>query len=158
MRSKIRPFVISVLIALGVGALSALLTQNDMTIYAQLRTPPLAPPAILFPIAWSILYVLMGIGAALIYTNGKATPKEKEAALSTYAASLFVNFTWSIIFFHLRAFLAAFVWLLLLLVLIVKTILSYRKISPVAAFLQIPYALWVSFAGYLTLGIWLLNR
>lgn len=157
-RFKFKPYIISIVIALGVGGLSAFLTRNNMDLYSEVTTPPLSPPSILFPIAWTILYVLMGISAAIIYTDRAAAPEKKREALITYAISLFVNFTWSLIFFNMRAFLGAFLWLLLLLVLIIKTIVDYREINAKAAYLQIPYALWVTFAGYLNLGIWILNR
>lgn len=157
MLSRLKPYVISILIALAVGGASALLTMGNMDIYREIRTPPLSPPSILFPIVWTILYILMGISAAIIYTNTNSTDKLKKEALVPYASSLIVNFAWSIIFFNFRAFFVAFLWLLLLLFLIIKTIIAYKKISPLAAYLQIPYAIWVSFAGYLNLGIWLLN-
>lgn len=157
-KNQIRSYVISILIALATGGLSALLTRNSMNIYSELNTPPLSPPAILFPIVWTVLYALMGISAAMIYNDSTAKSVEKESALSIYAASLVVNFFWSLIFFNLRAFPIAFFWLLLLLFLILKTITAYKKINKTAAYLQIPYALWVTFAGYLNLGIWLLNR
>lgn len=153
---KIKPYIISILIALAVGGLSAFITRNNMDIYKELATPPLSPPAILFPIVWTILYVLMGISAAMIYTSPKTDGKEK--ALLTYGISLFVNFTWSIIFFNLNAFLFSFIWLIILWALIIATIVQYYKINKLAAYLQIPYAIWVTFAGYLNLGIWILNR
>ena len=157
MLKKIKPYVISILIALGVGALSALLTRESMDIYSELRTPPLSPPSILFPIVWTILYILMGISAAMIYTEKNSPSKARSSALATYASSLVVNFSWSIIFFNFRALLFAFIWLIFLFYLIIKTITSYKKIKPLAAYLQIPYALWVAFAGYLNFGIWILN-
>lgn len=156
-RSKIKHYAISIGIALAVGGASALLTMGNMDIYGELRQPPLAPPAILFPIVWTVLYVLMGISAAMIYTDERAPKAERSAALTPYAASLFVNFFWSILFFNLRAFLPAFVWLVLLEFLVVMTIISYRKINTGAALLQIPYAIWVAFAGYLNFAIWMLN-
>lgn len=158
MKKKIKPYVISILISLSVGIISALLTRGNMNIYEEVRTPPLSPPSFLFPVVWTALYILMGISAAMIYTDKTAPKRQKYSALYTYAASLFVNFFWSIIFFNMRAFLFAFIWLLLLLYLIISTILQYRRINPVAAYLQIPYALWVTFAGYLNFGIWFLNR
>ena len=157
MLSKIKPYAISILIALAVGGLSALLTRNSMNIYNEIITPPLSPPSILFPIVWTILYVLMGISAAMVYKEDSAPFKDRVSAISTYASSLVVNFAWSIIFFNMRAFLFAFIWLLFLLFLIVKTIIAYEKIKPIAAYLQIPYAVWVAFAGYLNFAIWLLN-
>lgn len=157
MISKIKPYAVSILIALLVGGASAFLTRNNMDIYDELITPPLAPPSILFPIVWTVLYVLMGISAAMIYTAKDEPFKERYSALAIYASSLVVNFSWSIIFFNLKAYLFAFIWLLFLLFLIVKTIMQYKKIRPIAAYLQIPYAVWVAFAGYLNLGIWVLN-
>lgn len=157
MKSKIKPYVVSILIALAVGGLSAFLTRNSMDIYGELITPPLSPPSFLFPIVWSVLYILMGVSAAMIYTDKASLFKERSSAIATYASSLIVNFAWSIIFFNFRAFLLAFIWLLFLLFLIIKTIVAYKKINPTAAYLQIPYAIWVAFAGYLNFGIWLLN-
>lgn len=157
MFSKLKPYVISILIALAVGGASALLTMGNMEIYSEIKVPPLSPPSILFPIVWTVLYILMGISAAMIYTDKNSKEKEKKEALVPYASSLIVNFAWSIIFFNFRAFFVAFIWLLLLLYLIIKTIVEYKKINSFAAYLQIPYAIWVSFAGYLNLGIWLLN-
>ena len=156
-RSSVWTYVISIVIALGVGGLSALLTMGNMDLYSDVRQPPLAPPAILFPIVWTVLYVLMGVSAAMVLTDVRAKKSERSSTIIPYAASLFVNFFWSILFFNLRAFLPAFIWLLLLEFLVVMTITSYRKVNTVAAYLQIPYALWVAFAGYLNFAIWLLN-
>ena len=150
-------YAISIGIALLVGGLSALVTGGSMGIYEEIITPPLAPPSWLFPVVWTILFILMGISAAMIYNDRKASMAQKKSALYTYALSLIVNFFWSIIFFNFRAFFFAFIWLVLLLYLIINTILKYYKIKPLAAYLQIPYAIWVSFAGYLTLAIWILN-
>ena len=157
MWKKIKPFVISIAIALGVGALSALLTRGSMDIYSDIVQPPLATPSVLFPIVWTILYILMGIGAALVYNKKDEQPREVREALIVYAVNLFLNFFWSIIFFNMRAFLFAFIWLLLLWTVILIMILKFRKVSPLAAILQIPYLLWVTFAGYLNLAIFILN-
>lgn len=157
MWKKIKPFVISIAIALGIGGLSALLTSGSMDIYSDIVQPPLAPPAILFPIVWTILYTLMGIGAALVWNKKEEQPKEVQDALIVYAVNLFMNFLWSIIFFNMRAFLFSFIWLVLLWVVILIMILKFRKVSSLAAYLQIPYLLWVTFAGYLNLAIFLLN-
>ena len=154
---KLRPYIVSSAISLGVGLLSALITKGDMAIYEEIVKPPLAPPALLFPIAWIILYVLMGISSARIYIKRRENTGEAKDALAVYAMSLIVNFTWSIIFFTLEAFLVAFVWLLLLLALIITTVIRYKPIDKLAAFLQIPYIIWVTFAGYLNLAIFILN-
>ena len=158
MKIKLKPYIISIAIALAVGGLSALITMDNMDLYDQIETPPLSPPSIVFPIVWTLLYTLMGISAALIYTDRFASMKEKRSALYTYALSLVFNFFWSIFFFNGNFFLFSFVWLLALLFLIIRTIIKYYKISPIAAYLQIPYAVWVTFAGYLNFAIWLLNR
>ena len=157
-RLAIKTYAISIAIALGVGGLSALLTMGNMSLYEEVVQPPIAPPAILFPIVWTVLYVLMGISAAMVYTEGRVETSERSAALMPYGASLFVNFFWPILFFNFRAFLPAFVWLILLEFLVIMTIISYRRINTVAAYLQIPYAIWVAFAGYLNIAIWWINR
>lgn len=157
MWKKIKPYVISIGIALAVGGLSALLTMGNMDIYDELKTPPLSPPSILFPIVWTILYVLMGIGAAIVYVNRDQNLNEAECGLRAYGISLVFNFLWSIVFFNFKWFGFAFFWLLGLLFFIIKTIVCYYKVNKTAAYLQIPYAVWVAFAGYLNFGIWMLN-
>ena len=157
MKTKFKTYVISVVIPLGIGIASALLTKGNMNIYQEANTPPLSPPSFLFPVVWTILYVLMGISSAMILTTATSPLSERKNALSVYALSLFFNFFWSIIFFNLRAFLFSFIWLVALLILIIMTIFRYSKINKTAAYLQIPYAVWVTFAGYLNAGIWLLN-
>ena len=151
-------YAVSIAIPLLVGGLSALLTMKNMSLYEEIVQPTLAPPPILFPIVWTVLYVLMGVSAAMIYNDRRVEKSERTSALMPYAASLFVNFLWSILFFNFRAFLPAFIWLILLEFLIIMSIISYRRINTGAAYLQIPYAIWVAFAGYLNLAIWLLNR
>ena len=158
MKEKIKVFAISIFISLAVGALSAFVTRNSMGIYNDIIRPFLSPPSWVFPVVWTVLFILMGISAAIIYNNKTASTLQKNSALLTYILSLFVNFFWSIIFFNLRAFLFASIWILLLLYLIVRTIMKYYKIDKTAAFLQIPYLVWVSFATYLTFAIWYLNR
>ncbi len=157
MLQKLKPYIIGILVPLGVGGLSALLTRGNMDLYDEIIAPPLAPPALLFPIVWTLLYVLMGVSSVMIYKNKTSEIKARTSALATYASSLVVNFAWSIIFFNFKAYFLAFVWLLLLLFLVVNTALEYKKINKVASYLQIPYAAWVAFAGYLSFSIWILN-
>lgn len=158
MWQKIKPYVISVLIALGVGGLAAFITSGNMDLYDNIVKPPLAPPSWLFPVAWTILYVLMGIGSAIIYTmRCQTNPALRMSALRIYALNLIVNFFWSIIFFNFRAFLFAFIWIMLLWFIIILMILSFKKVNKTAAYLQIPYFLWVTFAAYLNLMIYILN-
>ncbi len=153
----IKTFIVSIAIPMAVGALSAFLTKNNMDIYDELIVPNIAPPGWLFPIVWSILFILMGVSSGLIYLHKKNDEIIARRALTNYAITLVLNFAWSIIFFNINAFLLAFVWLLLLLYFIIRTIIDYHKINKPAAYLQIPYALWVAFAGYLTFYIWLMN-
>lgn len=155
MWNRIKEYVFSILIALGVGGLSAFLTRNNMQVYESLNQPPLAPSGIVFPIVWSILFVLMGISAAIVYKKGE---QNRNSALFIYGLQLVVNFFWSIIFFNMQAYLFSFLWLILLLVLIVIMIKEFAKVSKLAAWLQLPYLLWVCFAGYLNLMIYILNR
>lgn len=151
---KLKPLIISLLISLGVGALSGFLTKDSMDVYKSLVQPPLAPPSILFPIVWTILFILMGISAYLIFISDSPN---KSTALTIYAIQLAVNFFWTIIFFNMQMYLFAFIWLVVLWIWIIIMIINFCKINKTAALLQIPYLIWVTFAGYLNLMIFLLN-
>lgn len=150
-----KSLTISLLISLGVGGLSALLTMGSMDIYKYLDKPPLAPPPIVFPIVWTILFILMGISAYLIYNSNS---EYKQKALLIYGIQLLVNFTWPIFFFVLNYRLIALFIIIILLISIIIMIIKFYKINKLAAYLQIPYLLWVSFATYLNLGFYILNR
>lgn len=141
----------------AVGAFSGWLTRRGTQSYSTtIVQPPLAPPSLVFPIVWSILFALMGIGAARIDLAPPSTARSRSLLL--FLIQLFLNFFWSIIFFNFRNFGFAFIWLLALWVLILLMILSFCKVDRLAAWLQIPYLLWVSFAAYLNFGVWNLNR
>lgn len=157
MKNKIKFYALAILLPLAVGGISAFLTKNNMDIYNSIKMPPLSPPSVVFPIVWSVLYLLMGVSSALVFNSSGATKNEKKSALTVYLLSLAANFLWSIAFFNFRAFLTAFAVLLILLLLVVTTVLKYAKINPIAAYLQVPYLIWIAFAGYLNFGIWLLN-
>ena len=150
--------MICILIPIGVGTLAGVLSMGAMEQFASMMKPPLSPPAWLFPVAWTILYTLMGISSYLIYTSEE--PKDsslKSQALSTYGYQLLVNFLWPVFFFDFQWYLFSFLWLVFLWILVLKMILEFRKINPLAALLNIPYLLWLTFAAYLNLGVWLLN-
>ena len=151
-------YAAGIALPLIVGIMSALLTRGNMDIYEQVKTPPLSPPSILFPIVWTVLYVLMGVSSLLVLYNSAKAPDAAKTGLIFYGVSLIFNFFWSVFFFNMRAFLFSFIWLIVLLVLIILTIVRYAKVNKTAAYLQIPYALWVAFAGYLNAGIWILNK
>ena len=146
-----------ILISLGAGFLSGWLTREGIALFSEsVIQPPLSPPAILFPMVWAVLYLLMGISAAGV---SLAPPSaERSRGLNLFVAQLIVNFFWSPIFFNARAYGFALVWLLLLWVLVLGMILSFRKTDPLAALLQIPYLIWLTFAAYLNAGVWYLNK
>lgn len=154
-KQSIKSYLIAIGATLAAGILSGLVTSRGLGAYAQLMKPPLTPPSVVFAIVWTILYLLMGVGAARIYLS--ANPK-KDAALTVYVAQLLVNCLWSFLFFGAQAYLLSFFWLILLLVLIAVMIARFYPIDRTAALLQLPYLLWVLFAGYLNLAVWLLNR
>lgn len=150
-----KKFLLCLAIPLGVGGLSALLTSNSMQMFEEINKPSLSPPGWLFPVVWTILYILMGIALYLI-----VVAKDRNKTLTAYISfgvQLFFNFFWSIIFFNAKAYLFAFIWLVLLWVAIIANIYFFYKINKTAGKLLIPYLIWVTFAGYLNFGIYLLN-
>lgn len=152
-----KPYAIGILITEAVGALSGWITREGTEIYNQTAIqPPLSPPSFLFPIVWGILYALLGIGVTRIFLSPKS--KERSMGLNLYAAQLIVNFFWSLIFFNAHAYGFALLWLLMLWALVLWMILTFRKVDSLAAWLQIPYLLWLTFAAYLNYGVWILNR
>ena len=156
MRIKWKPLIISVLLPLVVGGLSALLAGNSMETFQSFKQPPLSPPGWLFPIVWTVLYVLMGVASYLVAVSD-APAGEIKNALKAYAIQLAINFFWSILFFRFGLLWFSFFWLLLLWGFLVETIILFGRISKTAGLLLIPYLLWVTFAGYLNFAIALLN-
>ena len=156
MKRNWKQILIAVAIPLAVGGLSAALSANAMASFSQLNQPPLSPPAWLFPVVWTILYVLMGVASYLVYVSC-CPPDKKRAAFGFYAAQLGFNFLWSILFFNLQMYLLAFFWLLALWLLILTTAGLFSRCRKAAGWLMLPYLLWVSFAGYLNLAIYFLN-
>ncbi len=154
---KKRDFVISASIPILVGVLASILTRGGMMAFETVKQPPLTPPGWLFPIVWTILYAMMGIAAYLVTVSGADSMKIDEALLF-YGIQLLVNFFWPIFFFGFEWYFAALLLLAALWLLIFHTITLFLPISKTAAYLMIPYLVWVTFAGYLNLGIWWLNR
>lgn len=145
-----------ILLAEALGGLAGWLTREGTKLYTEsIVQPPLSPPAIVFPIVWAVLYALMGVSAARIRM---APPSgDRRLGLGLFAAQLAFNFFWSIIFFDLQWFGFALVWLVVLWALIAAMVLVFYRIETLAARLQLPYLVWVAFAGYLNAGVWLLN-
>ena len=152
-RQNLYDMIISILIPVAVGSISALISRIPGR-YAGIQQPPFSPPAIVFPIVWTVLYILMGISAYMISRSEDA---RKSRALSVYALQLFFNFFWSILFFRFSWYLPAFFWLAAMSVLILIMIFRFFQIKPLAAYLQIPYLFWCLFAAHLTFGVYWLN-
>lgn len=156
MRNRKVLLFVCIMIPITVGSIAALITRDSMEMFQMLRQPPFAPPAWLFPIAWTILYILMGISSYFIMI-AETDKKKKEKAILLYEYQLAVNFLWPTFFFHFEWYLFSFFWLVLLWILVLLMILSFWKIDKRAAVLNLPYLLWLTFAGYLNLAIWWLN-
>ncbi len=153
---KWKKLIVCVAIPLIVGGLSALISKSGFEKYAEMPKPALSPPSWLFPVVWTILYVLMGIASYRIFTAEGDMTKRKNA-LIFYGIQLFFNFAWTIVFFNFGLYLFAFIWLVVMWALIIVTMLKFYKIDKKAGFLILPYLLWVTFAGYLNFGVFLLN-
>ena len=146
-------YVKSILLPLVLGTTVSFITSGSMDL-SMLIQPSFAPPAILFPIVWSILYTLMGVSYAILKSKNLITDKINEI----YYSQLFVNLTWSIIFFVFKLKLFAYLWILLLIVLVVLMIKEFYDKNKTAGLIQIPYFIWIVFASFLNLSIYLLNR
>ena len=155
MKLQWKKLLVCLGIPLAVGGLSALLS-GGMGGYRELNQPPLAPPGWVFPVAWAVLYLLMGYASYRIITAGTDKRQTKQALIA-YGIQLVLNFLWSPIFFGLEWRLTAFWILLLLWVAIYVTIRKFSRIDERAGDLLLPYILWVTFAGYLNLGVYFLN-
>ncbi|WP_455683939.1 TspO/MBR family protein [Thomasclavelia sp.] len=153
MKIQWKKLLICIAIPLIIGAISALLTRDQIIIFENLQKPSLSPPGWLFPLVWTILYILMGIASYFIWISKKSN----QLALTVYTLQLIFNFFWPIIFFNFKLYLFAFIWLVILWFLILTTTLLFYQIKKISGYLMIPYLLWVAFAGYLNLSIYLLN-
>ncbi len=153
---NLKALVTAIAIPLAVGGLSAFLTRGSMKDFEALNKPPLSPPGWLFPVVWTILFILMGVASYLVYVSD-APYVTKKNALTVYGIQLVFNFFWSILFFNLAMYLTAFIWLVVLWMLILVTTLLFYVCDKRASYLLIPYIVWVAFAGYLNLFIYLYN-
>ena len=149
-------FIKSVALPLVVGLVASLLTRQSMQVFSALNKPPLSPPAILFPIVWTVLYTLMGMSFYLIITSG-GSEEEIQKATRIYYLQLAVNFLWPTFFFNLQWYLFSFIWLMFLWVLVLIMLKRFSVISKVSMWINVPYIIWLTFAAYLNLGIFLLN-
>ena len=158
-RNCLKHIVLSSLFCLGTGAVSAWLTIDGLRSFPQVIQPPLTPPMIVFPIVWSILLILMGIGSGLIRCNKpSAEPTAYDWAVTAFSVQLTFFFCWMIWFFGLGWYGFAVFWTIGLIASILAMIRNYCRISKAAAWMQLPYLVWCCFALYLTVGVWWLNR
>lgn len=156
MKVNKKLLAICLIVPLAVGGLSALLTGRSMDVFETINKPPLSPPGWLFPVAWTILYVLMGIASYLVLVSGEGRVTAGPS-IRLYGIQLAFNFLWPVFFFNLSAYLFAFIWLVVLWLLIWVTTVGFYRIRNAAGYLMIPYLGWVAFAGYLNMGVYLLN-
>lgn len=154
-KRKVKTYAFYILLTQAVGGLSAVLTKNGVENFKAVPKSILTPPDKVFPIAWSILYLLMALGAARVSLSNSLN---KDNALSLYYIQLAINFTWSIIFFNAADYMFSLILIIMLLFMIIAMALSFAKSDKAAALLQIPYILWVSFASYLTYCVYVLNK
>lgn len=146
--------IIIILITFIVGSFFSWFTMNNMQTFKELEKP-VNVPGFLFPVVWSILYLLMSISCYIITTSNSV---KKDDAIIRYSIQLIINSLWSLIFFGFETYFLAFIWILLLLISIVVMIVKFYKINKVSGYLNIPYLLWTLFAAYLNFGIYILNR
>ena len=151
---KLKPLLTSLALPLAAGGLSALLAGEIRPVYDSLLQPPLSPPGPVFPVVWTVLYLLMGVA---LYRVRLAESPEKPRALALFYGQLALNAAWTPIFFRLQQFGFALLWLLVLLALTVRCALSFGRIDKNAGLLLAPYLLWLTFAAYLNWGVYLLN-
>lgn len=149
-------WLVCIALPLAVGGLAGFITRDSFEIYSQLNLPPFSPPGWVFPVAWTILYLAMGIASGLVLSSG-ASQEQTMPALRLYVLQLAVNFVWPILFFGQSLYLVSFFWLLLLLLLVLLTTIWFYKIISSAGVLLIPYLGWLIFAGYLNFGVYILN-
>lgn len=156
MKIRWKRLIVCLMVPVAVGGLAALLAGGSFENFESLNKPPLSPPGWLFPVAWTLLYLLMGGASYLALASGEKR-EQMRCGQILYALQLAVNFFWPLFFFRLEMYLFSLVWLAALWGLILLTLLSFRRVSGAAGNLMFPYLIWVSFAGYLNWGIYMLN-
>lgn len=155
-KRKIKVYAVFLIVTVAIGGLSALLTNMGMESYKAAQKPPLTPPDIVFPIVWTILFVLMGVSAARVWLSSNS--RLRNQGIIVYFIQLFFNFLWSVLFFNFQAYGLSFLWIIGLWLLILLMIVKFYRADKIAGLLQIPYLLWVSFAAYLNFMVYQLNK
>ena len=156
-QSRIAAYALWIALAEGVGALAGWVTRAGAEYFnTQIEHPPFTAPAWAFPVAWAILYALMGIGAARVYLSRKSASRSRT--LTVFVVQLVVNFFWPVLFFNVEAFGLSLVWLGALFVISAAMAFAFRRIDDAAGALQIPYLIWLGYAAYINAGVWLMMR
>ncbi len=150
--NKVKVYIKSILVPVIVGGLVGFIISKFID-YDNLQKPIFSPPSIVFPIVWTILYILMGVSYGILKSKGLTDSKIN----SIYYLQLAVNALWSIFFFVFKWRLFSFLWIVLLAILVAKMIEIFYNKNKLAGLLQIPYLIWILFASYLNLGVYLLN-
>ncbi len=152
---NIKKLLLFIAIPLAVGISASLICMDDFGLFRSLDQPPLSPPAWAFPVVWSILYILMGISSYIVYSKQHTLVSQ---CMKIYFIQLFVNFIWTVLFFKLKQYLFAFLWIMVLLFAVAKMTICFCGTDKKAGLLQLPYIAWVFFAGYLNIAIYYLNK
>lgn len=156
-KNRLGAMIVALLVPLLVGGLSAFLSADGMALYAGMEKPPLSPPPWVFSVAWTILYLMMGRASYFIFVS-ENSGRNKSVAIALYLLQLVMNFMWAIIFFNWGNYLFALIWLIVLLCVVILCTQAFYKVSKGAAYMMIPYCLWLVFATYLNLGTYILNK
>lgn len=154
--SALRPYLFFVVLALAVSGAAGAAARAGMDAYDLLTKPPATPPDRLFPVVWTLLYLLMGIAMGRVWRAGSGSARRQATAL--WCVQLGVNGFWPVVFFLWQEHGAAFFLLAGLIALVLAMSAQFSRRDPEAAWLCAPYLLWLLFAAYLNLGVWLLNR
>lgn len=143
-----------IIITILIGTLPSIFIFKNMNVYGQLNKPPFSPPSIVFPIFWTIFYILMGIS---IYRIVQKNPKDVSEAKLIYYVQLITNALWTPIFFGFKEYFLAFLWIIMLIVFVSAMIIKFYKIDKISSYIQVPYLIWLIFAAYLNFGVVVLN-
>lgn len=155
LKINIKKLLFFIAIPLLIGILASVICKNDFKLFQSINKPPLSPPAWLFPLIWSILYILMGISSYSVYLTQHSVA---TTCMIIYFIQLFANFIWTILFFKFKQYLFSFLWIILLLFTITKMTICFYSVDKKSGILQIPYIAWVCFASYLNIAIYYLNK
>lgn len=155
-KGNIATLILALLIPLLIGGISAVLSRKGMAAYESMSKPPLSPPAWVFPVAWTILYIMMGLASYFVMVSD-ADRQTKIIALVLYFVQLAMNFMWSIVFFNWEQYLLAFIWLIIMWAIVIICAFKFYSAARISGYMMIPYIVWLTFAAYLNMGSYIVN-